>query len=612
MMLDLASFQHRLETLAEETYMFNTITGRQTFDGLPFEIDGQAILFGQSYLNNRGADYPESLNGIRVGRKFDELHLIHYGAWLDADGTPLARLRLNYADGSKYEFAILYGAQVRDWFQQPTEEREQVSDPDTKICWRSTGTNSPTGCLRLFKSMIRNPYPQKVVKTLDVISTRSLGSYVLVAATVAAYDPARPVTPPIPWIPPQTYDGAVVVHVLDQATGQPIEDATAITELGFDDIQNWAAPFHTSSNGTGIMRYPATKTKWLFISVHKQGYEDKTVRWPGERIPDQYTLQLTPASGRIGGVVLDEKGEPVANAGILVQNYNFNRSGGESISLGNVFTRADASGHWSIQGLPNGYQDFGVTVMHPDYPPARFLADGPVGRGIIGKHISTTDFFAGKAVLQIESGLQLTGTVRDTGGQPVNGARVFIGFDRYASDAVNSRTGTNGMFRFTTLKSGENCLTFSADGYAPDFRTVTVTATNAPLDVTLKPGRTIHGRVVDSAGKPIAGAEVSYDGLADRNGIFSGRTLDWKTETDTNGAFSWNSAPDQPILLTIMKGGYMGLEWTKVQTGTTNETVVHARPVVDGEGPGDRRGHRRTGCRIQNHAGLAGRRRRAV
>ena len=113
---------------------------------------------------------------------------------------------------------------------------------------------------------------------------------------------------------------------------------------------------------------------------------------------------------------------------------------------------------------------------------------------------------------------------------------------------------------------------------------MTVTATNAPLEVTLKPGRTIHGRVVDSAGKPIAGAEVSYDGLADRNGIFTGRTLDWKTETDTDGAFSWNSAPDQPVLLTIMKRGYMGLEWTKVQTGTTNETAFTLGPPLTVKG----------------------------
>ena len=159
--LDLARYQKPLSTINGETSMFTSITGRQTFDGLPFQIDGQAILFGRCYASRSMTSYPESLDGIHIGRKFDELHLIHYDAWLDVDGVPLARIRLNYSDGSKYEYSINYGGEVRDWYQQITEEKEQVADPNTKIIWRSTGTNSPLGCLRLFKTLVAKSIPQQ-------------------------------------------------------------------------------------------------------------------------------------------------------------------------------------------------------------------------------------------------------------------------------------------------------------------------------------------------------------------------------------------------------------------------------------------------------------------
>ena len=51
-----------------------------------------------------GATGRKSLEGIQVGRALDELHLIHYVKYAaDTDGTPVARIRLNYADGSESE-----------------------------------------------------------------------------------------------------------------------------------------------------------------------------------------------------------------------------------------------------------------------------------------------------------------------------------------------------------------------------------------------------------------------------------------------------------------------------------------------------------------------------
>ena len=89
--------------------------GRQVIDGLPFEVGGEARLFGQTPAS-RGEKTPYTLEGIRIGRRFDELHLIHHAAWADVEGQTIAYVCLNYADGTKFIFPIRYGVHVRDWF----------------------------------------------------------------------------------------------------------------------------------------------------------------------------------------------------------------------------------------------------------------------------------------------------------------------------------------------------------------------------------------------------------------------------------------------------------------------------------------------------------------
>ena len=550
--------------------------GRKIIDGLPFDVDGEICLYGKSPAD-RGDVRRNEVTGIKIGRKFDELHLIHAVQWREYYGCPVALLRLHYADGTSHDFTLRYNYQVIDWVRLLSEEQEIIADPDTKIIWRGPGVYKGTG--RLFESVLRNPDPDKLVDSLDLISTRSRASYTLVAATVAKNDPRREVTAPMPLEPSLHFDGVLKVRVMDKETGAAIAGADVSPGMDVDDEGVVADPILTSTDGVALVKYPASRTSNVGVSVSKPGFSGRSGNWQSGSIPAEITYQLMESRASIWGVVLDEQGQPVAGAQVRFNSMYFGDMSDRTY-LPSQTTGTDASGHWRIQGLQEGYQDFGVTVTHPDFPQAQFYADGPSQRGFTGNHIRTADFFDGMAVLKLSRGFALGGTVRGPAGDLLTNATVFVGFDRYMSGAIKTNTDAGGQFHLKNLSLGDNYLTFTADGYAPDFRTVTVTATNAPLEVTLKPGRTVHGRVVDSAGKTIAGAEVSYDGLADRNGVFTGRTLDWKTETDTDGAFSWNSAPDQPVLLTIMKRGYMGLEWTKVQTGTTNETAFTLGPPL--------------------------------
>ena len=94
-------------------------------------------------------------------------------------------------------------------------------------------------------------------------------------------------------------------------------------------------------------------------------------------LPDTYVLKV-PRGSRIGGVVQDESGQPVAGAGIQVSFYGTGDSSGrefqrERPGLLNDDTVAttDSAGRWTF-GSCSSNGDFYITVHHPGFPTASF------------------------------------------------------------------------------------------------------------------------------------------------------------------------------------------------------------------------------------------------
>ena len=188
-------------------------------------------------------------------------------------GGRLPRIRLNYADGTKHEFPMLFGGHVRDWHRMPSEEKELLTDPNTKIVWRAPGMPRINSTMRLFKSMLANPHPEKVVTTMDVVSSKRLAAYDLIAATVANRDASRPVTPPRPPDEPERhFEGTLTIHVTEQGTGQPVAGALVQPTMNMDEVSVIAIPFLTCANGEGVFRYPVEHATSVSVSVEKEGY----------------------------------------------------------------------------------------------------------------------------------------------------------------------------------------------------------------------------------------------------------------------------------------------------------------------------------------------------
>ncbi len=282
LMLDMKRF---LQKPANPSGFYAAFTyGEQVLDGVPFNIVGQGCLYSQQ-MASMGID-PDAYMGIRVGRKFDVLYLLHGTFWPDVEGQPVAYISLNYADGTKYIMPVRYGVHVRDTYRMFTEEKETLTDPDSKVCWRHPPVNF-NAQLRLFKTKLENPIPDKVVETIDIISARNLAAYNLEAMTVANASPDDSTGGG----PVRKFDGQLSVTVLDNATGKPIEGALVDTYM--NGIT--APPYYTPSDGKITMRYPVGQTNSISTTVKKKGYVTQNENWSGS-FPKTHTFRLQPGN----------------------------------------------------------------------------------------------------------------------------------------------------------------------------------------------------------------------------------------------------------------------------------------------------------------------------
>ncbi len=105
------------------------------FDGLRFNLNGEFCLWG-ALRASRGEYLPIAVKGVPVNAAFDELHLVHHGRWSDVEDRQVARVRLNYADGSRHEYQIRWAYHVCNWAFLPSYEVETMGDPNAKFIWR--------------------------------------------------------------------------------------------------------------------------------------------------------------------------------------------------------------------------------------------------------------------------------------------------------------------------------------------------------------------------------------------------------------------------------------------------------------------------------------------
>ncbi len=209
-----------------------------------------------------------------------------------------------------------------------------------------------------------------------------------------------------------------------------------------------------------------------------------------------------------------------------------------------------------------------------------------------------------KLVLVIDRGFTVAGRITDLEGHPINGAQVeelnnncyrrqstmtdiggaftlrglFPEYDSYLQraaetnpDGTLSIRGMSGMGAPRGLR-----LIVQSKGYAPQAPTVQLSERTNVVHLTLAAGNIFRGRVADETGHAIPDAVVRTD--ADNQGLDK---FKWRTRTDAEGRFEWDSAPQEPVSFWFEADGFDWLRHVPLVADRTDHEIRLIRKSTD-------------------------------
>ena len=330
--------------------------------------------------------------------------------------------------------------------------------------------------------------------------------------------------------------------------------------------------------------------------------EPRHVPWTRRSVPIEKgvtrTLDVLLTRGAtLAGRVVDEDGRPVAGAGVSLL------SSSESPIDAAVWLRGEASrlrtrpdGSFTATRLPPG-ENQRLLVRHPEFE-----------RGTVGGISLVAGGTRSGVVVTIHRGVVLTGRVSDPEGNPIGGAEVSAG----RSFAIRSssggsltrvraemreaprtaRSGSDGTFELRGLAPGGVSVTVKAPGRSTesvDPVRLVRGARSDPVEVVLRPGATISGRLVrrtgggaqgyfvralnprepsEGPGTPAATSEA--DGAFRIEGLRAGETYDLQL---FGGGAGFGPGPRKTGILAPADG----VEWVLEGTGRIEGSAVDGK-----------------------------------
>ncbi|HEX8170062.1 MAG TPA: carboxypeptidase regulatory-like domain-containing protein [Thermoanaerobaculia bacterium] len=273
-----------------------------------------------------------------------------------------------------------------------------------------------------------------------------------------------------------------------------------------------------------------------------------------------------PAGVRVRGRVVDKSThKPVTSfqAGISVS-----RSGGGMVMVAPPLLRSFTSddGSFALEHVPTGAVN--LVANAAGYTSARttlMLEDG--------KDVDDV-------VLELDSGVRLTGRVTGPDGAPVEGASVRVAVSAmggFASRGAAARATTDarGEYTLEALEPGEETIEFSHPRYVATRKNIDLKGKELRLDAQLGAGQRLSGTVVTESGAPVADAEISA-----RSSSGSFRTA----RSDGNGAFTFESLDPARYHFESTKSGLVdgSVDDFDVSSGAPLRIVMHAGGTIYG------------------------------
>jgi protocatechuate 3,4-dioxygenase beta subunit len=265
---------------------------------------------------------------------------------------------------------------------------------------------------------------------------------------------------------------------------KPIEKALVIARPATPEPTD--TPVSTRTDADGRFRLTLRVRQPHRVRAEAPGLAGRTLKdvAPGTAV----AIDLT-AGGTIEGVVRDgETGQPAPGVRVETADEDAVASPGDP-DVGRIRATTDANGRFRLAGLGPGRHS--VTAR------AR-------GRGHAARHAVA---LGARVELTLEPTATLYGQVTGPDGAPVAGAIVTPVGVRNRTSTDSAPTDAQGRYEVIGLAGGVYDLAVRASGLAPGVvPDVFVEARGeAQADVTLRPGARVTGRLVDGAGKPLAG-----------------------------------------------------------------------------------------------------------
>lgn len=340
----------------------------------------------------------------------------------------------------------------------------------------------------------------------------------------------------------ETFDGILDFQVIDKETSEPIPDVTVMVSVG-----QVGTNYTTDKDGRARIEIGLPVPDYVHLAASKNGFVATAVRFSsgGVKMPKSYTLELEKAI-RIGGFVQDEDGLPIEGAVIYFRDFGvFGRGRHVGSFMWQKSTRTDVDGRWSFDMVGEDLSSLMLFLKHNDY-----ISDDFIGSRPLPPKEELLDL---SAVMVMKKGCQVTGTVSDVHGNPIEQAKVYLGERRETTLFMNTKTDQQGWFSFGA-KAGMATLTAKAEGYATELQRVMVTEDMNEVEFRLSPNHGIRGRVVDINDNPLADVSVqtvSWKGI---------ESFKLRTKTDSDGYFQWDNAPKDEVGFRIYKAGYMQID----------------------------------------------------
>ncbi|OAI57586.1 hypothetical protein AYO49_01900 [Verrucomicrobiaceae bacterium SCGC AG-212-N21] len=280
------------------------------------------------------------------------------------------------------------------------------------------------------------------------------------------------------------------------------------------------------------------------------------------------------AADSISGIVVDEKGQPVADAKIEARVFRtrdkFKKSVlPEGYKSSREAVKSDAQGRWKVPDVPmgvvpetakangEGKDTYRLTITHPEFLAREFNS--------ITKLLGTDEEFRnGTAKQALERGHVMRGVVRDESGKPIAGATIQRNIEL---DDPQAKTDAEGRYELKAARPGDFVMRVRAEGFALHQQRLPLSQ-DTTLDFILKPAKTLTFKLRDEQGLPVSAGYVNF--MPPAKSWKKGDRL-WWVYPDKEGVVTWKEAPATEIVASVNMDDYLP-EQKKLTAG--EETVI--------------------------------------